>query len=90
MLGRVYIRTFENNSELSHIADECVILLLAIIEFATNNVNLSTDEINKSMSTLKLSHVEFFRVVSKPLFFVNFSLYINEDVKKTSVRSKLI
>ncbi|XKL60693.1 hypothetical protein PGB90_007750 [Kerria lacca] len=62
LLGRVYIRTFENNSELSHIADECVILLLAIIEFATNNVNLSTDEINKSMSTLKLSHVEFFRV----------------------------
>lgn len=68
VLGRVYIRQFESNSELSRLACECVILLFAIAESTVDNVNTTVEDIQKSISKVDHLSNEFFRVVSIVFF----------------------
>lgn len=64
LLGRLYIRTFENNTELSKLACECVILLFAITEASVDNINTTEEDLQKSLLNVDRLNVDFFRVVS--------------------------
>lgn len=64
LLGRLYVRTFETNSELGRLASECIILLFAIAEASVDNASTSVEEIHKSMMNVEHVNIEFFRVVS--------------------------
>ena len=63
LLGRLYVRSFENNTELSRLACECIILLFAIAEANVDNASTSVEDIHKSMMNVERVNIEFFRVV---------------------------
>lgn len=63
LLGKIYVRTLEDNKELAKLARECVILLLAVLD-CTKNENVKIEDIQHELSNVDEFNVENSLIVS--------------------------
>lgn len=77
LLGKIYVRTLEDNKELSKLARECVILLLAVLD-CTKNESVKIEDIEHEISNVDDFDVENSLIVS--YVDITCSVCFNENI----------